>query len=176
MIPVEMTSLKERIYTRAQRDALLRAVVIDGLTVAEACRRANAGELPGIDAFRVPYGSASDIVRKDRETFQVRALADIDHAREVLEADTLRLAGYAHITARAIEKQVLAGETPDPTAVKKAAEAVTAVRRALGPAPRKPLEKTETEKPASPAADDVVTELLKHAEPNGHHYEEAATL
>lgn len=59
-----------RKYTDAQREAFLRAVVLEDVPVAEAVRRAARGEL-GIPAFKVHGRYAYQLVGKLRESFEV---------------------------------------------------------------------------------------------------------
>jgi hypothetical protein len=168
-------ALKPRIYNDLQRQALLTAVVLDGLTIAEAQRRAIAGELPGTPAFNIKYNSAADIVRRGREAFEIRALRDPEHARKTLDADALLVCGYAHLATKAIEKAVKAGETPDAATVRKAADAITSARRALGPAPRKPAPKPEPETPHDKPVNGVLAELINLATSNSAHANGAQT-
>lgn len=158
-----MGLFQSRKYTNAQRDALLRAVVHDGLTIAEARQRAIDGGLPGVDAFDIPYGSASDIVRRGRGLFEIQVLRDVDHARTTLDNDALQLVGLAHLATEALRAKVRAGETPDPAAVRKAADAITSARRALGPQPRKPAKQPTTNgtepEPVSPELAELLGRL-----------------
>src|SRR4051812_28952734 len=67
-------------YTGQQREAIVHAVLAGGLSIAEAPRRAVAGELSGVPAFTLPCSSAVEIVKQGRSSFEAKALLDPDYA------------------------------------------------------------------------------------------------
>jgi hypothetical protein len=95
-----------RRYTDQQKDALLRAVCIDRMTVAAAVRAAEAGEL-GIPAYTVNRLYAYSLIKDGRDQFEAgneQALAvAIEHELKGAEIDAL-----ANI--RAIRRALKAGE------------------------------------------------------------------
>ena len=138
-----------RRYTPEQREALLQAVVINGLSVAEAVRRARAGELPGTGAFRIPYQSASTIINKGRDAFAVSAP---HRARAALDRAALTVVDHALKAARNL------GDEANPAAIKRAADAITAARRALPP---------ELPRPRKHAADATEADAVENGQPQG---------
>lgn len=148
-------------YTDQQKDALLKAVLVDGLTVAEATRRAPQGRL-GIEPFTVNRLYAYDIVNGGREGYEERnpealELATTHELRRLHRLNLKRSRGL--------------NETSDPDEVKRVAMALAATQRALGPQgkptrargesttqPTEPTEKSESQ------SADVLSQLLSHGE------------
>lgn len=112
-------------YTALQKEALLRAVCIDRMTVADAVRAAAAGEL-GLPAFEINRQYAYDILKKDRDAFEAgneEALeAAIDHELRGAEIDAL--AQIRKLRKRGRESEVdtarLALASKDLVAIRKA--------------------------------------------------------
>lgn len=116
-------------YTREQRDALLHAVMVNGLSIAEAHRRAKAGKL-GLPAFEIPYSSAIDIIRGDRDSY---ALRNPDVMRSEIDADILAMAA----AARKVAARVKAQADPDPDLIRRAVQALKVARDAVATAPKR---------------------------------------
>jgi len=144
-------------FSDSQREAILDAVLVKGLSARASTRAAAAGELEGTDAFTMSASTAAGLVRKHRDEYAVR---DTASAQAALEADALVLARIAHRATRDIESKVAKGEDPDLISVKRAAEAITAAKRALGPTPRKPARADETRKHVEPDPSENSTGVL----------------
>ena len=159
-----------RRYTEPQRDAIVHAVLVDGLSRGEAQRRAEAGTLAdALAPFRIPYSSTVAIVAKASESFFAEQMRNPAHARAVLDADALRLVELAHTTVEKVTAAAKkAGGNPDPVAVKRAAEAITSARRALPP--ERPATKPTAAAESFPVEPDgTLATLLAHVrQTNGH--------
>lgn len=151
-----------RRYTDAQKQALLRAVVLDGHTVAEARKMARNGTL-GVPAFELST-TAYTIVRDNREQLEASnetALA-LAIQRELHDAE---LDALAHLRATRQSFKRDASGNPEP--MRRATQALTAIQKARRDAQKpgakpKPAANTQTPEPTNtPAADDTVAELLK---------------
>ena len=159
-----------RRFSDGQREAILHAVLTDGMSARAAARAAAAGELPDMAAFRMAPSTAAELIRRERDNYRLR---DPETAAATLADDAVKLARFAHQATTAIEAATGRGETPDPIAVKRAAEAVTAARRALGPQPAKPVPKPDTSpqdvEPDHPEdGNGVVASLLAKVPANGN--------
>ena len=145
-----------RRYTDPQRDSIVRAVLVDGLSRGEARRLAEAGKLAdGLAPFRIPYSSTVAMVKRASESFFAEQMRSPTNARRLLDADALRLVELAHTTVEKVTAAAKKDGSPDPVAVKKAADAITAARRALPP-----------ERPAAKLADPAETSPTE-SEPDG---------
>lgn len=144
-----------RQYTDVQKDALLSAVILDGLTVAEAVRRANAGTL-GLPAFKLDRLYAYQLVKQGREAFRLRNPAALHKTIDTLLTE---LAGLAvnqaeDVVARAKKGDIAAAD------IKRAISDLKAAKAGLE-RPQKPKD-APTDTPAV-AGDDVLTRLLGQA-------------
>ncbi|HWK30110.1 MAG TPA: hypothetical protein VNS09_26300 [Solirubrobacter sp.] len=144
----------QRHYPEPQREALLQAVVINGLSIAEAVRRAKAGTLGDVSPFTIPYSSAKTIVANGRDAFAVSAP---DRAHGAIDRAALQLVGQALRAANQL------ADDADPVAIKRTADALVAARRALPPQPKTP-KPAEPQEPTTTAPDPAVAALLKAAE------------
>ena len=71
-----------RRYTDPQRDAIVHAVLVDGLSRGEARRLAEAGKLAdGLAPFRIPYSSTVAMVAKASESFFAEQMRKPTNAR-----------------------------------------------------------------------------------------------
>lgn len=112
-------------FTDAQKEAVIRAVAVEGHTVADVIRKARAGELglPAFDIGRYAY----QLVRDGRERYE----ADHDdalHAGIDRELKALEIAALAH--ARAVRARLKGDGTDSPDAIAKAAQGLSATRKA----------------------------------------------
>jgi transposase-like protein len=140
-------------YTDQQKDALLKAVLVDGLSIAEAARRAPHGRL-GVDAFDVNRQYAYDLVKKGRDGYEERnpEALELATANELRRLHRLNLKRSRGLT-----------EASDPDEIKRAAQALSATRSAMrGPGGSKPKVHEPAPAPETPAprGDDVLTRLL----------------
>jgi hypothetical protein len=157
----EAMSQHTRRYSERQRDAVLRAVLVDGLSVAEAHRHAVAGELPGVPAFALTYRSAVAIVAKGRDSFDAQQLQDPAEAHAALDDDALAIAGRTHQAVTILRRGDKLPDGLDLVALKKAADAVAATRRALPPR-RAPKTTEPADQDAPPTqGDDVLARMLR---------------
>lgn len=77
-------------YTEAQRTAIAQAVLQDHITVAEARRRAAAGELEGVEPFEMSKDAAYNCVRAARlEQAETAAKADPRNSANIYARDVL---------------------------------------------------------------------------------------
>jgi hypothetical protein len=112
-------------FTEAQKTAILRSVLVDGRSVAETIRMAKTGRLgmPAFDIGRYAY----QLVRKNRESFEAREpealTAAIDHELKQAELDILA-------NLRAIRRPFKRDGTDNVEALKRAALALSALRKA----------------------------------------------
>jgi hypothetical protein len=139
-------------YTRDQRDAILRAVMVQGISIADARRRAIAGELD-VPAFRIPYASACDIVRHDRDSYTLR---NPDVMRSEIDREILAMAGAARKVAAKLRTQ----PDPNPDEIKRAVQALAAARAAIQTAPKPaPRPAGKTAQDTTPTPPSVLTRL-----------------
>ena len=146
-----------RIYTDPQRQAMLKAHLVDGMSIADAERAAMAGRL-GLPPFgRRRFGY--NIIREGRETFEAKN----DEALEAGTAKALRDAQLANLKA-------LRGLPVDADPEKRArlAKALADAQRARGPVVSRAKAKAkagavEAETPRTPQPPDVLGELVNLA-------------
>jgi hypothetical protein len=132
-------------YTDAQKDAILRAVLITGTTVAEAIKLAAAGQL-GVPAFTVGI-YAYDIVKKGRDGFE----ADHEEALNLAVANELKAAeldALANIrTIRRGLKRDVANDTSRLAAATRDLAQIRKARREANTAPRTSTKPQHSAKP-----------------------------
>lgn len=154
-----------RRYTQAQKDALIRAVCLERVTVAEAVRMAERGDL-GMPAFKMQREYAYELVSKGREAFE----ASNETALGQTGDDLLRLAEHdavAHL--RRVRAQLKRDGTDDPTRLVKATQALSGVRKARREANTgfKPTAQgtaqSQTEANTPSTEDKTLSTLLAHA-------------
>lgn len=139
-----------RRLTDKQRDAILRAVLIDGHSVAETIRMANDGRL-GVPAFKLGT-YAYDIVRDGRETFEASNEEALSRAIE-LEMRGAETDALANV--RAIRKALKRDGTGDTDQLRRHVANLAGIRKArreAGALP-KPGQKTKPEKALNPNAE-----------------------
>jgi hypothetical protein len=147
-----------RKYSEAEKDALMKAVFVDGITVAEAVRRAPQGRLD-VPAFTLNLQYAYDIVKTGRDGYEERnpEALELATANELRRLHRLNLKRSRGLT-----------EASDPDEIKRAAQALSATRSAMrGPGGSKPRAHGEnqtnptapTEKPSQ--SEDVLSRLLR---------------
>jgi hypothetical protein len=118
-----------RRYNDAQKAALLKAVLSDGISTAEAVRRAASGDL-GVPAFKLDKVYAYQLVGKGREAFEAQ---NPEALRLSIDRQIVAMARKALKMARALEKQ----QDPDPAALKAWVAALKAAQTGLA-RPEKP--------------------------------------
>lgn len=110
-------------YTDAEKQAILRSVIVERQSVVQTVRKAAAGEL-GVPAFDLNKTYAYEIVKREREAYEAQntdALATgIDEAISRLAAKTLRM-------ARTLERMA----EPNPDEVRRTVQALKTARAAL---------------------------------------------
>jgi hypothetical protein len=152
-------------YTEAQKQAILHAVLIGQMTVAQAIEAAKAGEL-GVPAFHIG-AYAYDIVKKGRDQFE----AQHDDALTLAVEAELRGAELdALATIRAIRRTFKRGEANDTTRLAQATRDLAQIRKAhkdtlVQTTPRAKAAPVQTNEPQR-ANDDTLTTLLNHAPNN----------
>lgn len=112
-------------FTQAQKHAILKAVLIDGHTVKTARDMARAGQLD-VPAFEIGT-YAYDIVKADREAFELANETALDLA---IDAELRKTAGLALAHNRALLAKARRDGTDDPDALKRSAQALSAIKRA----------------------------------------------
>lgn len=152
-----------RTYNQAQKQALLKAVLIDGHTVADARRMAQTGQL-GVPAFNLSTAAYS-MVRDGREAFETTNETALARAIE-REMHGAELDALAHIraTRQAFNRDALANPEP----LRRATLALAAIKKARRDTatrvkPQPNTANTATETPITPYTPSVVTDLLRHA-------------
>lgn len=147
-------------YTQAQKDAILKAVLLDGLYVAEAIRRAARGELD-VAAFTIG-DYAYDIVKNGRDDFEGRNDEALEHGTR----EALKGAHRANLRAlRALTDQA------DPAERARVAKAVAETQRAMASGSKpKPARGESTPQPetnghgSQSQENDTLTKLLELAQ------------
>lgn len=112
-------------FSQAQKDAILKAVILDGHTVKTARDMAKAGQLD-VPAFEIGT-YAYDIVKNDREAFELANDSALDLAIDTELRKTAALALAHNRALRALAKR---DGTDDPDAMKRSAQALSAIKRA----------------------------------------------
>jgi hypothetical protein len=112
-------------FTDAQKEAILRSVLVDGRTVADTIRAAKAGELgmPAFDIGRYAY----QLVRLGRDTFEAANDEALANAVEA-ELKALEIAAVNH--SRATRRRLKLDGTDNPAQISEAAKALSAAKRA----------------------------------------------
>jgi hypothetical protein len=142
-------------YTDEQKDALLHAVLIDNVSVAEAVRRATRGEL-GVASFTFNLQYAYQVIKTGREDFEARN----PEALGLATARELQRAHHANLRALRGLK-----EDADPGERARLAKHVAETWRAMGSGGAKPKrgERPSTNTPKTESERDHVLErLLNH--------------
>lgn len=148
-------------YTQEQRDALLRAVIIDGHTVRNAIDMANTGQL-GVPAFGIGR-YAYDLVRDGREAFEAR---NDDALESALTAELKHNAIAALANNRALRRQLKADGRDDVDALRRNAQAIAAIQKARrdteprAKAKPAPVQTNPTTDAPEPKTADVLQGLL----------------
>lgn len=139
-------------YTDDQKQAILRAVLIDGHTVAQAIVMAGVGEL-GVPAFAIGV-YAYDVVKKGRDAFEAEhddaLTAAIEHELKGAEIDALA-------TIRAIRKGFKPGLANDITRLAMATRDLAAIRKARTDTLKAKREPQQHAKPQSSTSEAVST-------------------
>jgi hypothetical protein len=147
-------------YTQTEKDAILRAVLVEGHTVVKARQLAAQGEL-GVPAFEIG-NYAYDVVRDGREGFESRDDAALDRAM----AEDIRLDAIAALAHnRALRARLKGDGTDDPEALKRAATALHAIRKLRNEGKQAPRPKPGTVQTSDTGANtaptgDTLTNLL----------------
>jgi hypothetical protein len=147
-------------FTDAQKEAIMRAVLVEGMTVADAMRGAAAGTL-GVPAFTIGR-YAYDLVKDGRERYEANNDSALHHSIDV-EMKALEIAALKH--ARATRARLKGDGSDSPDAIAKAAKALSDTRRArrdtqgakTKPAPVQTAGENHAAKPKS---DDALSNLL----------------
>lgn len=98
-------------FSKAEKEACIRAAIVDRLSYAEVARRAKAGELPGCGRVDIAANYIGKLTREARASFQPERLADPTEAG--LQIDLARARALAWIL-RALdqwEKKARTGDT-----------------------------------------------------------------
>jgi hypothetical protein len=111
-----------RKYSEAEKDALMKAVFVDGITVAEAVRRAPQGRLD-VPAFTLNLQYAYDIVKTGRDGYEERnpEALELATANELRRLHRLNLKRSRGLT-----------EASDPDEIKRAAQQAEGPRARAG--------------------------------------------
>jgi hypothetical protein len=112
-------------FTQAQKDALLRAVLIDGHTVKAARDMARAGQL-GVPAFEIGV-YAYDVIKSGRDQFEQSNETALDLA---IDAELKRTAAAALAHNRSLLASFKRDGTSDPDALRRSAQTLSAIKRA----------------------------------------------
>lgn len=144
-------------YTEEQKNALLEAVLVDGMRVAPAVRLAAQGRLKGTPAVEWHKNYAYKVVARNRASYEAKndqalALA-IDRALHDAALGTLK-------QLRALNEK----DDPDPAKVKATVLTLRTLKADLKKPPKPKAEKPGPEKPVT---GDVLGELLGLAGENG---------
>lgn len=156
-----------RHFTKEQKDALMRAVCVDGHSIAQARRMARNGEL-GMPAFTIGT-YAYKYIREHRETFERQD----DQALNRAIKDELR---HAEVDAlnelREVRRKAKTDGKRDVNALARASKALAVIRQARRQADvisRAPAEIKDTRDTngsnQTPSAGDVLATLLETATP-----------
>jgi hypothetical protein len=139
-------------FTQAQKDAILKAVLIDQMTPAAAWRAGKAGQL-GLPAFDTGQRHVYTIVRRGRETFESEnssALANTTHDA------LIRLHRLALNHALGLD------DTSDLAEIAKAAKTLSETEKALRAKPARGIDHGSADDASVPdaAQTSVVSNLL----------------
>lgn len=141
-------------YSDAEKDALMRAVLVDGVIVAEAVRRAPQGRL-GVPAFHLDLQYAYQLVKNGRERFES---ANPDALRGAIDQHLIKLAAKALKQARALEAQDVADPDQIRVAIRSLKEAKTGLQApAKAPMSPRPVQEPDVDEKPS---EDVLGRLL----------------
>jgi hypothetical protein len=112
-------------FTQAQKDALLRAVLIDGHTVKAARDLARAGQLtvPAFDIGTYAY----DVIKQGRDSFEQSNETALDLA---IDAELKKTAAAALAHNRGLLATFKRDGTSDPDALRRSAQTLSAIKRA----------------------------------------------
>lgn len=148
-----------RRYTHEQQLALLEAVLIDGMRVSEAIRKAREGGLK--DTPACDWGSyAYKIIKRERDTFEVESPLAL---RRAIDVELHHLAVNTMRQARRLNEKQKTGQDVDYETVRKAALALRTLKVDLD----KPKPVKDPEPGPGRAQTGVLGELLDLAETNG---------
>lgn len=144
-------------FTQAQKDAILKHVLIDGHTPAQAWRAAKAGQL-GIPAFDPGQRHIYTLIKRGRESFEhehSEALANTTHAALI------------RLHRLALNRALALNEDTDVAEIAKTAKTLAETERALNASqPKTPVETNPTpDNNTANQAASVVTSLLDKTRP-----------
>jgi hypothetical protein len=77
-------------YTKAQREAVIRAVIADGLSYGETSRRAARGELEGAGKFTISANYVGKLARPVQQRHEPERLTKEPEAREAIDTARAR--------------------------------------------------------------------------------------
>lgn len=150
-------------FTDAQKEACIKAVIVDGLKARDVAAKAAAGELPGVGKFEITINYVNVLARAARGNYNPEQLADHRVARETVDLAQARILTWLLREVDRYEVQARAGKV-DITRGARLTRALGDWYRAVGkPEPKPKPGREDPNPPDSNTAEQMIAALLERA-------------
>lgn len=175
-MPKNRTAFQSKL-TQAERDAVVRAVIVDGDSSREVARKAQAGELDGVGKVDITDSYVRKLATRARADTGPEKLAQPGEADRAIDTARSRMLSYILHEQRRWETDAKAGNVDLPKAGRIMRALADYERTARGQTPKpQPGPDEPTENTNDQTADAIVRALLERSNGEARTEQSAASL